>query len=92
MTISLRKEKHDVHRTIKLRQTTGWAAPDSEAMEQIAPTSGEMDGNGWKPRCFCGTTDADRNTIKDKFTEQIGQGLAELHGKGRGAHYRPAGS
>jgi hypothetical protein len=29
-------------------------------------------------------TDADRNTIKDKFTELIGQGLAELHGKGRG--------
>ncbi|MEY3895774.1 MAG: hypothetical protein RLZZ214_1294 [Verrucomicrobiota bacterium] len=37
-------------------------------------------------------TDANRNTIKDKFAELVGQGLAELHGKGRGAHYRPAGS
>ena len=36
-------------------------------------------------------TDANRNTIKDKFAELVGQGLAVLHGKGRGAHYRPAG-
>jgi Fic family protein len=36
-------------------------------------------------------TDANRNTIKDKLAELVGQGLAELHGKGRGAHYRPAG-
>ena len=58
VTISLRKEKHDVHRTIKLRQTTGWAAPESETMEQIDPTSGEMDGNGWKwmkTEVFCGS-------------------------------------
>jgi Fic family protein len=33
-------------------------------------------------------TGANRNTIKDKFTELVGKGLAELHGKGRGAHYR----
>jgi hypothetical protein len=31
-----------------------------------------------------------RNTIKDKFTELVGNGLAELHGMGRGAHYRPS--
>ena len=36
------------------------------------------------------TTGANRNTIKDKFTELVGNGLAELHGKGRGAHYRPS--
>ena len=34
-------------------------------------------------------TGTNRNTIKDKFTELVGKGLAELHGKGRGAHYRP---
>lgn len=36
-------------------------------------------------------TGANRNTIKDKFGELVGQGLATLHGKGRGAHYRPPG-
>ena len=35
-------------------------------------------------------TAANRNTLKNKFGELVGQGLAELHGKGRGAHYRPA--
>ena len=34
-------------------------------------------------------TAANRNTIKDKFGELIEQRLAELQGKGRGAHYRP---
>lgn len=32
---------------------------------------------------------ANRNTLKDKFTELTESGFAELHGKGRGAHYRP---
>jgi Fic family protein len=32
---------------------------------------------------------ANRNTLKDKFTELIENGYAELRGKGRGAHYRP---
>lgn len=31
---------------------------------------------------------ANRHTLKDKFTELVGKGYAELHGKGRGAHYR----
>lgn len=31
---------------------------------------------------------ANRNTLKGKFGELIRAGLAELHGKGRGAHYR----
>jgi len=35
-------------------------------------------------------TGANRNTIKDKFGELVAQRLAELRGKGRGAHYRPA--
>ena len=35
-------------------------------------------------------TGVNRNTIKDKFTELVGKGLAALHGKGRGAHYRPS--
>lgn len=30
-----------------------------------------------------------RNTLKDKVTELTEKGYAELHGKGRGAHYRP---
>ncbi|MFT5125491.1 MAG: Fic family protein [Kiritimatiellia bacterium] len=34
--------------------------------------------------------DANRNTLKTKFAELVEAGLAELHGKGRGAHYRPA--
>ncbi len=33
--------------------------------------------------------DANRNTLKDKFSELVKQGYAELKGKGRGAHYRP---
>ena len=32
---------------------------------------------------------ASRNTIKDKFTELVDKGHVTLHGKGRGAHYRP---
>ena len=32
---------------------------------------------------------ANRNTLKDKFVELTESGFAELHGKGRGAHYRP---
>lgn len=36
-------------------------------------------------------TGASRNTIKDKIGELVEQGVAELHGKGRGAHYRAAG-
>ncbi|MBG7606689.1 MAG: hypothetical protein IZT59_01455 [Verrucomicrobia bacterium] len=32
---------------------------------------------------------ANRHTLKDKFTELIENGYAELRGKGRGAHYRP---
>lgn len=31
---------------------------------------------------------ANRNTLKDKFTELLERGYAERHGKGRGAHYR----
>jgi Fic family protein len=31
---------------------------------------------------------ANRHTLKDKFTELVENGYAELHGKGRGAHYR----
>ena len=34
-------------------------------------------------------TGANRNTIKDKLRELVEAELAELHGKGRGAHYRP---
>lgn len=33
---------------------------------------------------------ANRNTLKGKFAELVEAGFAELHGKGRGAHYRPA--
>ena len=29
-----------------------------------------------------------RNTLKGKFAELTEKGFAELHGKGRGAHYR----
>jgi DNA-binding transcriptional ArsR family regulator len=29
-----------------------------------------------------------RNTLKGKFAELTDKGYAELHGKGRGAHYR----
>ncbi len=32
--------------------------------------------------------DANRNTLKDKFTELVNGGYAESRGKGRGAHYR----
>jgi len=32
---------------------------------------------------------ANRNTLKSKFGELVDGGFAELHGKGRGAHYRP---
>lgn len=35
-------------------------------------------------------TGANRHTLKDKFGELVDAGMAELHGKGRGAHYRPA--
>lgn len=35
-------------------------------------------------------TGANRHTLKDKFGELVKTGVAELHGKGRGAHYRPA--
>lgn len=35
-------------------------------------------------------TETNRNTIKDKLRELVDAGIAELHGKGRGAHYRPA--
>jgi Fic family protein len=34
---------------------------------------------------------ANRHTLKDKFTELVQKGYAELHGKGRGAHYRRGG-
>jgi predicted ArsR family transcriptional regulator len=33
-----------------------------------------------------------RNTLKGKFAELTDKGYAELHGKGRGAHYRRANS
>ncbi len=33
---------------------------------------------------------ANRNTLKGKFAELTDKGYAELHGKGRGAHYRMA--
>lgn len=33
--------------------------------------------------------DANRNTLKGKFGELTGEGLLRLHGKGRGAYYRP---
>ena len=36
------------------------------------------------------TLDANRHTLKDKFTELVEKDYAELRGKGRGAHYRPA--
>lgn len=34
-------------------------------------------------------TGANRHTLKDKFGELVDAGVAELHGKGRGSHYRP---
>ncbi len=34
-------------------------------------------------------TGANRHTLKGKLGELVGAGVAELHGKGRGAHYRP---
>lgn len=34
-------------------------------------------------------TAANRNTLKDKFSELVEADVAQLHGKGRGAHYRP---
>lgn len=34
-------------------------------------------------------TGANRHTLKDKFGELVEAGIAELHGKGRGSHYRP---
>lgn len=37
-----------------------------------------------------GALGANRNTLKGKFGELTEKGYAELHGKGRGAHYRPA--
>jgi Fic family protein len=37
-------------------------------------------------------TGTNRNTLKNKLAELVGKGLAELHGKGRGAYYRPAAS
>ena len=33
-------------------------------------------------------TGANRNTLKEKFGELVEAGVAELHGKGRGSHYR----
>lgn len=36
------------------------------------------------------TTGTNRNTIKDKLRELVEASVAELHGKGRGAHYRPS--
>lgn len=36
------------------------------------------------------TLGANRNTLKTKFAELVENGFVELHGKGRGAHYRPA--
>lgn len=33
-------------------------------------------------------TGENRNTLKDKFAELVESGVAELHGKGRGSHYR----
>lgn len=34
-------------------------------------------------------TGANRHTLKDKFSELVTAGVAELRGKGRGSHYRP---
>lgn len=34
-------------------------------------------------------TGANRHTLKNKFGELVDTGVARLHGKGRGAHYRP---
>jgi len=34
---------------------------------------------------------ANRNTLKGKFAELVSKGLVELHGSGRGAHYRLVG-
>lgn len=34
-------------------------------------------------------TGANRHTLKDKLGELVDAGVAELHGKGRGSHYRP---
>lgn len=33
-------------------------------------------------------TGANRHTLKDKFGELVAAGIAKLHGKGRGSHYR----
>lgn len=36
-------------------------------------------------------TEANRNTTKDRLRELVDAGIAALHGKGRGAHYRHTG-
>lgn len=52
-------------------------------------SSTRIEGAKLSDREVVEATGANRHTLKDKFGELVGAGVAELHGKGRGSHYRP---
>lgn len=86
-TESLRKRLEN-HAESLPAAPASWAAP-----EDLSPLAGRL-LEVLKTRGTLSVSEAaralgaNRHTLKDKFSELVQQGHAELRGKGRGAHYR----
>ncbi len=80
----------------RLRRRLDQGAPPAADRSALSPLAEQLAGllaqRGTLTVAQAATaTGANRNTIKDKLRELVRAGIAELHGKGRGAYYRLCG-
>lgn len=88
---SLRSMQSQIDRLRERLETVEEPAPERPPISPLAERlAGLLDERGTLTVAEASeATGTNRNTIKDKLRELVEAGLAELHGKGRGSHYRP---
>ncbi|MFZ9941050.1 MAG: Fic family protein [Luteolibacter sp.] len=74
----------------RLREKLGTAAPKPPQLSPLAERLASLirQRGSLSVSEAVSETGANRNTLKDKFSELVKAGVAELHRKGRGSHYR----
>ena len=75
----------------RLRERIGTRAPNQTGLSPLAERLAAMlrERGALSVADAVEATGANRHTLKDKFGELVQAGVAELHGRGRGSHYRP---
>jgi len=91
----LRSLKSQTARLRERLQSVGSSTPEKAIPHDLSPLAGRLlellrtRGNLSVSEAS-EALGANRHTLKDKFGELVESGYAKLHGKGRGAHYRPS--